>query len=163
MTQYAALLRGIMPTNPNMRNEKLRGVFESLGFSNVQTVISSGNVIFEYEPAKSNESEDIPLLEARIEKALADQLGIKSTTFIRSKKELESIIKKDPFKGTVHNKETYLIVTFLKKKPRELYATIDLTKDRTPNFMADIEKTHGKEVTTRTWKTVERILKKMQG
>jgi hypothetical protein len=28
MKQYVAFLRGIMPSNPNMRNEKLRGVFE---------------------------------------------------------------------------------------------------------------------------------------
>lgn len=42
MTTYVALLRGIVPLNPNMRNEKLRGVFEKLGFTNVRTVISSG-------------------------------------------------------------------------------------------------------------------------
>lgn len=47
MTTYVALLRGILPLNPNMHNQKLRGVFEKLGFSNVHTVISSGNVIFE--------------------------------------------------------------------------------------------------------------------
>jgi uncharacterized protein (DUF1697 family) len=45
--KYVALLRGIGPSNPNMRNEKLRGVFEKLGFDNVQTVISSGNVLFQ--------------------------------------------------------------------------------------------------------------------
>ena len=47
MTKYIALLRGIGPGNPNMRNDKLCGVFEKLGFSNVTPVISSGNVIFE--------------------------------------------------------------------------------------------------------------------
>lgn len=31
MHRYAALLRGIGPGNPNMRNDKLRGVFEGLG------------------------------------------------------------------------------------------------------------------------------------
>lgn len=41
--KYVALLRGIAPTNPNMRNDKLREVFEKPGFKNVQTVISSGN------------------------------------------------------------------------------------------------------------------------
>jgi hypothetical protein len=42
--RYVALLRGIMPTNPNMKGEKLKAVFEGLGFSNVHTVIASGNV-----------------------------------------------------------------------------------------------------------------------
>ena len=37
--RYVALLRGIGPTNPNMRNEKLRGFFEVLVFEDVQTVI----------------------------------------------------------------------------------------------------------------------------
>ena len=47
MRSYVALLRGIAPTNPKMRNNRLREVFEDLGFSNVRTVISSGNVLFE--------------------------------------------------------------------------------------------------------------------
>lgn len=37
MPIYAALLRGIMPTNPNMRNEKLRGVFESFDTTHPST------------------------------------------------------------------------------------------------------------------------------
>ena len=43
--RYVALLRGIGPSNPNMRNERLRELFQKLGFQNVQTVISSGNVL----------------------------------------------------------------------------------------------------------------------
>jgi uncharacterized protein (DUF1697 family) len=35
---YAALLRGISPTNPNMKNENLIRVFEDSGFQNVRTV-----------------------------------------------------------------------------------------------------------------------------
>lgn len=46
MTKYVALLRGIGPSNPNMHGAKLRGVLEGLGFRDVQSVISSGNVIF---------------------------------------------------------------------------------------------------------------------
>jgi uncharacterized protein (DUF1697 family) len=61
-----------------MRNDKLRGVFERLGFENVKTVISSGNVIFE-SPSRS-----IRKLEESIEKALPEELGFKSTTIIRS-------------------------------------------------------------------------------
>jgi len=32
--KYVALLRGIRPSVPNMRNEKLRELFEKLGFEN---------------------------------------------------------------------------------------------------------------------------------
>jgi uncharacterized protein (DUF1697 family) len=155
MLIYAAFLRGIMPMNPNMRNEKLRGVFESLGYTNVKTVISSGNVIFE------SSSKDISSLEQKIEKALLNQLGIKSPAYIRSKEDLEKILKKDPFKGAEHSRDTYLIVSFLKKKPGEVFTTIDLSDPRAPKFMNDIDKKYAKEVTTRTWKTVERMAKKM--
>ncbi len=155
MAAYVAFLRGIMPSNPNMRNEKLRGVFEGLGFSDVRTVISSGNVIFE------SKSKSVPALEAKVEKALMKDLGIKSPAYVRSKKELESLIKKDPFKGSEHGKESYLIVTFLKKKPREIFSVLDMRDPNTSDFMRILEKKHGKDITTRTWKTVERIMQKI--
>jgi uncharacterized protein (DUF1697 family) len=155
MTTYVAFLRGIMPTNPNMRNEKLRMAFEAMGFSNVQTLISSGNVLFE------SGSNNVSALEALIEKELALRLGIQSPAFVRSKKELEGHIRKDPFKGKEHSKDSYLIVTFTRKKPREIFNVINIAKTSGADFMRDIEKKFGKEVTTRTWKTVERVVKKM--
>ena len=110
MTKYVALLRGIGPLNPNMRNEKLRGVFEKLGFANVQSVISSGNVIFE-SPSRS-----IKKLEETIESALPKQLGFTSTVIIRSKKQLQQIVNKNPFNGKEHSQKSSLNVTFLKHK-----------------------------------------------
>ncbi len=155
MTTYVALLRGILPTNPNMRNEKLRGVFEGLGFSNVHPVISSGNVIFE------TNSKNIPTLEFTIEKALMKHLGIKSPVYIRSKKELEALIQKNPFGTMEHGQTSYLIVSFLKKKPGEIFNTLDLSHPHTSKVMSTIDKKFNKDVTTRTWKTVVRIVKKM--
>jgi uncharacterized protein (DUF1697 family) len=156
MTTYAAFLRGIMPTNPNMRNEKLRGVFESLGFSDVKTVISSGNVIFK------SEIKNYQKLEETIEKALTKQLGINSGVFIRSLEDLKNLIKRDPFKGKNHTRTTYLLVTFLKKKPCELFTVINLENAKTPDFMKILDKEHGKENTSRTWKTVQRMVEKME-
>jgi hypothetical protein len=40
-------------------------------------------------------------------------------------------------------------------------SVIDLTGARTPDLMVWPEKRFGKEITTRTWKTVGRILKKL--
>ncbi len=154
MHTYAALLRGIMPSNPNMKNERLRAVFEGLGFSNVKTVISSGNVIFD------SKMKDIPALEKKIETALLKELGIKSPAYIRSKEELRHLLKKDPFKGLEHGRKLYLIVSFVRSAPREIFTIIDMTAG-TAGFMRDIEKKYDKDVTTRTWKTVERILTKM--
>jgi uncharacterized protein (DUF1697 family) len=177
MTKYVALLRGIAPTNPNMRNDKLRGVFEKLGFENVKTVISSGNVIFE-SPSRS-----IRKLEESIEKALPEELGFKSTTIIRSRGQIQKLVDKNPFQGMGHSQKSSLNVTFLKKKGRTdikfphkidnrdyellgmydgaICSVIDLTSAKTPDLMVWLEKKLGKEITTRTWKTVERILKAM--
>lgn len=82
-----------------------------------------------------------------------------------------------------HSQKSSLNVTFLKKKRkidikfpyqvenrdytlRRMYAgaicsVIDLTSAKTPDLMVWLEKQFGKEITTRTWKTVERILKAM--
>jgi uncharacterized protein (DUF1697 family) len=173
MPQYVALLRGIAPMNPNMRNEKLRAVFEELGFTHVQTVIASGNVLFE-SPQTS-----IPELEAHIEAALPARLDFYSTTIIRSREQLQKLVDSQPFAGYVHNPKSYLTVTFLKHDApkqiqlpdsrdyktvamyqREMCVVTDATTPHTPNLMAQVEKLLGKEITTRTWKTIERILTK---
>ena len=178
MTEYVALLRGLGPSNPNMRNEKLRGVFEKLGFANVKTVISSGNVVFE-SPSRS-----VRKLEGSIEKAIPEELGFKSTTIIRSRSQLQQLVDKNPFKGMEHSQKSSLNVTFLKHKTKidtefshkvddraytvlgmydgAICSVMDLTSSKTPDLMLRLEKKFGKEITTRTWKTVERILKVMR-
>ncbi|HMK53922.1 MAG TPA: DUF1697 domain-containing protein [Methanobacteriaceae archaeon] len=177
MTKYVALLRGISPSNPNTRNEKLRGVFEDLGFEKVQTVIASGNVLFE------TQSRSLEELESIVEKALSEKLDFTSTTIIRSKEELQSFIKENPFKDIKDTPQSKLNVTFLKNKPnteiefpystenngftllgihnRIIYSTVNLSIAKTPDLMRWLEKEFGKSITTRTWKTIGRILKKL--
>ena len=156
MPTYVALLRGVMPTNPNVKSEKLKHVFESLGFKRVATVLASGNVVFE-SPSKSATT-----LETKIERALQDQLNFKTTAIVRSREQLERLVKSDPFRGVKSDEKTnYLICTFFKDSRNELCTVVDRTRDDTPGFMRRLEKEHGKEITTRTWKTIGRILKKM--
>lgn len=176
--RYVALLRGIGPTNPNMRNEKLREVFQGLGFQNVQTVITTGNVLFE------SPSRGVKALEARIEEAIQERLGFTSTTIIRSHQQLRRLVGDDPFGRIDDAPTTRLNVTFLKEKQttdlrfpylakkkgysvismngREVFSVVDLTGATTPDVMAWLEKQFGKAVTTRTWKTVGRILKRLE-
>jgi uncharacterized protein (DUF1697 family) len=174
MTSYIALLRGIGPGNPNMRNVKLRAVFEKLGFQNVKSVISSGNILFESPETNSGE------LERQIEETLPLELGFSSVAIVRSREELLEIAAHDPFAGMSHTRLTNLNVTFLKEgvpddfepvappdKPfhiaraldREIFAVLDLTKPGAPKYMAWLEKQFGNKNTTRTWQTVQRILK----
>ena len=168
---YVALLRGIMPTNPNMRSAKLKIAFEKMGLKNVRTVIASGNVVFE-SPLKP------VALETKIEAALPKILNFKSTTIVRSRAEIEKLLKKEPFKKA--NPELYRVVTFLKKKSnimfptkgvgfrmyasyeRELCIAVDSASSKTPEIMRLLEKNIGKEIATRTWKTVGRIATTMK-
>jgi uncharacterized protein (DUF1697 family) len=160
-----------------MRNEKLRGVFETLGFGKVETVISSGNVVFDAD------SSDVSALEARIEEAWPEQLAFKSTTIIRTRGQVEDLVAKNPFGDRADTPASSLQVTFLKHEPdvnlevpytsdtgdysivavddRVICSVVDLTGSRTPDVMRWLEKMLGKEITTRTWKTFHRILRKL--
>jgi uncharacterized protein (DUF1697 family) len=172
--KYVALLRGIGPSNPNMRNEKLRELFQKLGYQNVQTVISTGNVLFE-SPSRA-----VKALEATIEEGIEKHLGFTSTTIIRSHNQITQLVDADnPFGGFEDTPTTRLNVTFLKEKQstdlrfpysakekgytvvgmhgREVLSVVDLTGATTPDLMAWLEKQFGKAITTRTWKTVGKI------
>lgn len=179
-TGYAALLRGIAPSNPQMTNDKLRGVFAGLGFEAVASVLSSGNIVFR------GDRQDPKALEDRIQQALNAELGIPGGTIIRDHGELRTLLDSDPFPGLTHGRGTYLIATFLKDgaaavselpqdpdpktrvvgydaAARAYLAEIDNSEPgTTPDFMVWLEKTYGKDITTRTWLTVQRIVKKME-
>jgi uncharacterized protein (DUF1697 family) len=151
---YLALLRGIGPLNPNMRAEKLREFFESLGFKNVQTVIATGNILFESNVTDSKK------LEEKIETALPKKLGFTSTTIVRSRDYIKKLVDAKPFGKTLDTPNSRLNVTFLKRGGEE-FSIIDTTSTKTPDIMRQLEKKHGKEITTRTWKTIDKILKKL--
>lgn len=175
MHLYAALLRGIAPSGPNMTNDKLRGVFEGLGYADVRSVLASGNIVF------GAQESDVPGLERRIEDALTSELGLTSRTIIRSQDELRSLLASDPFPGLTHGPNTYLTATFLQqpqsgealqespdpttrivrydRPARAVLAVTDNTAGQTPTFLAWIEKTCGKAITTRSWLTVQRIVR----
>lgn len=157
--QYAALLRGIGPGNPDTKNEKLKAAFESAGFTNVQTIISSGNLIFE------SRLKDTARLETRAEKALSEKLGLtKNFVVIRSREELEGLVKKNPFKGKGHGEDFYLLITFFKDRTKAkdgyIASAIPMKSIDGPKLMADLEKKHGKQITSRTWLTLQRIVRK---
>jgi len=169
--KYVAFLRGIGPSNPNMRGAKLKEAAESAGFKNVETLLASGNVIFE------SGIDDPARIESKLEKTWPAKLGFDSMTIVRSRRQLEDLVKADPYKGAEHsNRATYLLVTFFKSAPdpapekdyykisdvNALCNTIDASGLGTPDFMAKLDKWFGKDqITSRTWLTIQRVLKKM--
>ena len=171
--RYVALLRGIHPGSPRMRNEHLRRVVEGLGHTDVATVISSGNVVF------ASTIRSRTRLESSLEAAWPEQLGFTSTTIVRSRTDLRRLADNDPFDGAALDTKG-LQVTFLKQEPSERphtplvpagerftivamdHSTIctvaDPSDPGTPDVMRWIERRFGPGITTRSWATVNRIL-----
>ena len=91
MPKYVAFLRAINVGGHTVKMDHLRGLFEAMGFSNIETFIASGNVIFD------SKSKTAKALESKIERALEANLGYQVTTFIRSVAELAAVARYKPF------------------------------------------------------------------
>ena len=154
MPNYVALIRGVGPTNPNMRNDKLGAALESIGCTDVRPVLASGNLVFR------STSRSAGNLETKIEKAFGERLGLSCDVIVQTQEDLEAITKKNPFKGAEHGKEWYLVVTFRKGQQPPVFSKLDRAKMDGPAFMSDLEKHYGKHITTRTWNTVLKIMAK---
>ncbi len=153
--KYACFIRGVGPENPNMHHDAFKKFFEDLDFNNVQPVISSGNVVFETD--KKSE----PQLEKFIEENLPKKLGFSRAVIIRKQDYLKKLVDLDPFKGVKDSPTSKLNVTFL-KSGGEVFTIINLQVKGTVKVMAELEKQYGKNITTRTLGTIQKILKKME-
>ena len=171
MPRYAALLRGVTPTNLKMPD--LKSCFEKIGFTDVVTVLSSGNVVFDARASS------VSALEARIEKGMSKELGRVFYTIVRSISDLENILKSDYFSELKLKSSHKKVITFVREAPTpkpklplelddekifkikgtEIYS-VYLPGPKGPVFMKLLEQTLGKEITTRTWDTVQKLTQK---
>lgn len=154
----------------NAKMPDLKLAFEAAGFTEVKTVLSSGNVVFS-TPRKS-----IAALQTTAEAALRQQLGRDFLTIVRSVDELRELLASDPYQRYPARPKAKRIVTFLRDAPRskpKLPLEVDGARilavkdqevfiDYVPSpkgavFMVLIEKTFGKQATTRTWDTIAKV------
>jgi len=157
-----------MPTNCKM--PALKAAFEAAGFTDVKTVLGSGNVVFD---ARSSSEQ---LLQQKAEAAMQDRLGKAFMTIVRSIEQLRKVLATDPYKPFNVSPKAKRIVTFLRGRPTakiKLPVELDgarilalkdgeifsayLPNPKGPVFMTLIDKTFGKDVTTRTWDTVAKV------
>jgi uncharacterized protein (DUF1697 family) len=177
LSRYVAFLRGVNVGGKTVKMDALRKVFESLGYTNVSTLLASGNVIFESKG--SNEKK----LKAEIEAAIKKTFAMDVHIIIRSEKELAALVKSDPFNGVIMKPQTRLYITFLSQAPdsklktpyksiRGGYLIRKITdshvvsilgpKVSSPDVMDFLDKEFGKEITTRNWNTILKISKVME-
>jgi uncharacterized protein (DUF1697 family) len=168
MPAYAAFLRGVSPMNAKM--PELKQAFEAAGFTDVRTVLSSGNVVF------TSRGTSTDALERKAEAAMKARLGKAFPTIVRERDALRRMLASDPWEEFALEAKAKRVVTFLRKKPSaRLAVPIELDGARIlrvddrevlsayvpgprgPVFMTLIEKTFGKDVTTRTWDTVRKV------
>ena len=93
MPRYAAFLRGINVGGRRLTNARLVSCFERIGVEGVATFRASGNVVFAADEA------DVAKLAARIEQALARDLGYDVQTFLRTGEQVRAIARHDPFEA----------------------------------------------------------------
>jgi uncharacterized protein (DUF1697 family) len=92
VSQHAAFLRGVnLGSQRRVGAAQLRSLFEEIGFGDVATFRTSGNVAFDASRASQAK------LRERIERALAASLGWEVTVFLRSAAELRAIADHRPF------------------------------------------------------------------
>ncbi len=167
MPRYVALLRGVSPMNAKM--PELKACVETLGFTDVKTLLSSGNVIF--NGPKKSEAALAKLLEAGMAKHLPRSFPV----IVRTTDHLRALLKSDPYSDFRISPKAKRVVTFLTQphteklslpialhdakilavKGNEVFS-VYVANERGPVFMTLIEKTFGKNVTTRTWDTVRK-------
>lgn len=169
---YVAFLRGIGGTATKIKMQVLKEAFEEMGFQNVKTVIASGNVIFDAASASEKD------LEQTIEEALPGALGFEADTIVYTLEELERLARSSLVKEMKKSPKSRPFVTFLKEPPktkatfngkgfkilgrkgRAVLSVVEASGGEAPELMRLLDKEFGKQTTTRSWQTIEKVLQK---
>lgn len=174
-TVIVSLLRGInLGPSRRIAMQALREVYESLGFSDVQTYVQSGNVV-----CRTTER-NLSKLPARIGDAIEVKFGFRSAVVVRTTPEMRGVVAANPFASREDIEPGKFLVTFLSGEPaagaaekvraipadpeelrlvgRELYIYFPNGIGRSKLSMAAIEKAVGAAGTGRNWNTVRKLL-----
>jgi uncharacterized protein (DUF1697 family) len=172
---YIALLRAINVGGHSVtRMADLRGLFESLGLTEVVTYIQSGNVLF-----NSTEG-DREHLKHLLEKKLKSSLGYQVSLFIFTRKQLEDAAAQNPFDPERRDKEQRCHLMFLSREPdadhcaalmalegeeysffihgKVLYYAYPREFEGSARRTINFERVLGVTGTARTWKVVNKLI-----
>ncbi len=170
MKRYVAFLRGInVGGNKKIPMADLAALFEEIGFGNVTTIQAAGNVIFECPKTP------LAKLTTKIETAIEAKFGFGATVQVIELEKIRKLIEANPFSKFTPSKETHWYVTFLNDstsalpsvknesftllaiKDSVLFSILYRNKGQSTDFMTFLDKTFGKQITTRNWNTLVKI------
>ena len=173
MTRYAAFLRGVNVGGVNLKMAEVAKVLEDAGFTNVRTILATGNVLLDSRSG-------VDAVRKKAEKALRDGFGYDAWVLAYDLDTVRAISTRFPFEREVDGHHSY--VTFVTDK-EVLDELAELGKDagahekikrgkgvvywQVPNkgtLDTTIGKTMGQKrykssTTTRNLRTIEKVLK----
>jgi len=104
-----ALVRAVNVGGRAMPMADLRVMVASLGFTDVRTLLQSGNLVFRGEGTDE-------AVEATLEAASEQRFGYQADYFVRTRKEWDEIIAANPFVDEARDDPARLVVVALKAK-----------------------------------------------
>jgi uncharacterized protein (DUF1697 family) len=171
VTRYAALLRGVNVGGVNLKMAKVAEAFTDAGFTDVKTILASGNVLLTSRAG-------VDSVRTKAEKALRDEFGYDAWVLAYPIDTVRAISEKFPFTREVEGVQSY--VTFV-SDPDVLDELAELTPGegeriergegvvywqvpKNSTLDSAIGKTMGKKrykssTTTRNLRTVEKLLR----
>jgi uncharacterized protein (DUF1697 family) len=180
MSMHIALLRGINVGGKNIiPMAVLRELVASLGFTDVKSLLQSGNLVFQsYGKTQA-------ALESFLEIKTAARFGVAADYLVRSSADWEQVVAANPFPKAAKSDPAHLVVMFLKSPPtpssvktvqasikgreviksrgRELYIVYPDGIGTSKLTGASIEQKLGIRGTARNWNTVLKLLALAQG
>jgi uncharacterized protein (DUF1697 family) len=112
VAEYIAFLRAINVGGSSIvRMTDLCEAFVNAGCRNVRSYIASGNILFE-----SGVSNDVALAR-KIRRAIVDRVGMEPAIMLRTLKDLEALVARDPFRKLRQDRTAKFYVAFLEGTP----------------------------------------------
>ena len=171
--RHAAFLRGInVGKAKRVAMSDLKRVMEGLGYTNVKTLLNSGNIVFEV-PRKTSKDHGV-----QIRKAIASELGVDCRVIVLSGPELEEIVADNPLHKVADNFSKFMVAILADPRDRTLLEPL-ARKRWAPEAMAltkraaylwcangllesrvavELGKTLGDGVTSRNWATFLKVV-----
>lgn len=107
--KYVALLRAVNLAGLNkISMADLRDLLANLGFPDSQTLLQSGNIVFDGGKTPT------AALEQRLERAAAKQLGLTTSFFVRTAQEWQAIIDANPFPREAKDDPSHLLAVIVR-------------------------------------------------
>ena len=112
MTRVVALLRAVNVSGTKaVAMPSLCKLLTGLGYSGVKSLLASGNIVFAGPDGADAK------LEAKLEAALAKNLGVQTEFFVRNAREWDAIVARNPFPDAARDDPGRFVMMTLKAVP----------------------------------------------